>query len=181
MNMILKILCAPVIIPVGTVYGACKGVALTTTALVETVQETVSGGVKEIVERSKKDNIGITIISAPTDFVGGTLKGVAKGLGKVIWAVGMTVVKTAVGGGEIYSAITREGIFKNIEDVRNFIKEQKENGVKNFKLYVQRGLSDKIKSEVNLGNVNFNMECGLVSEDIEAIAFSFKQEEGVTC
>lgn len=174
MNTMCKILCFPVIFPVGMVYGACKGVALTATALVETVQETLSGGVKEITERSKEESLGITIISVPADFVGGTLKGVAKGLGKVIGAVGTTVVKTAVGGIEVYSEITRESVFKNVEDIKNFIKAQKENGVKNVQFYAQKGLSDRIRTEINLGVVSFNMECGLVNEETEAIMLSFE-------
>jgi len=174
MNIMCKIGCFFVAFPAGIVYGACKGVACTATAIVETVQGTISGGVKEISERSKEESLGITIISAPTDFVGGTLKGVAKGLGKIIEAVGMTVVKTAVGGIEVYSEITRESVFKNVEDTKNFIKAQKETGVKKVQFYVQRGLSDKIRSEINLGVVNFNMECGLVNEEIEEIMLIFE-------
>jgi len=174
MNIFYKMLLFPVALPVGIVFGAVVGVAKTSVALIDTVHSAATGGIKEITERSREDSMGMTIVNAPTDFIGGTIKETGKGLGKVLYSLGETIVHTATGGFEIYSALTADNVINSLEDAEKLIESCRKAEVKEFKFQAQRGLGSKMKAGIDLSLVKIEIGFGFASESTETIFIMFE-------
>lgn len=174
MNIFYKMILFPVVFPTGIVCGAVVGVAKTSVALINTVHGAVTGGIKEITERSKEGSVGIIIANAPTDFIGGTIKETGKGLEKVLYSIGETVFHTATGGFEAFSALTAENVINSVEDFEKLIESCRKDGVKKFEFQAKRGLGSQMKAGMDLGSIKMKIDIGFANETTETILIIFE-------
>lgn len=179
MSNIFKILSFPVVFPIlftaGTVCQATKGVGKISLSVIGTVEKIVTGGVKEINERAKKETAVKTALNSLTDFIGGTLKGAGSGLTDVTESLGLTILNTLTGGLSSYSEFVTESILNDAEKIKDIIEHCRKNNLKEFKFKSVKGIKDEIKIILNLmglTGVELNVLNQTASEDTLILIFN---------